>query len=222
MDEIKINKLIRSRRKTICLIVAKDASLVVRAPQTTPNRIIRNFIDKKKRWIIKHQEIAKKRSSEITFKQFVDGEEFLYLGKYYPLKISDREDIFLTDSLEFPRKMLMTARESLIKWYQDKALDLISERVFQYERVVGLRSTSIAITKACRRWGSCGVKNTLNFSWRLILAPLGVIDYVVVHEVVHLSQKDHSKEFWRKVRALIPDFSQYNKWLNKNGHLLTL
>lgn len=222
MNEIRINKLIRSRRKTICLIVTQDASLVVCAPRTAPNQIIKNFINKKRDWIRRHQEIAKKRFSEIPFKKFVDREGFLYLGKYYPLKISDREDIILTDFLEFPGKFLINARENLIRWYRVRALEIISERVSRYERLSGLHSSSITITKAAKRWGSCGTKNSLNFSWRLILAPTEIIDYVVVHEVVHLLQKDHSKKFWEKVSSITPDFRLHNKWLNENGYLLTI
>ena len=78
------------------------------------------------------------------------------------------------------------------------------------------------ITNALKTWGSCSHQGNLNFTWRLIMAPLNVIDYVVVHELIHLDEKNHSRIFWDKVEILIPEYKGYKEWLKKNGHLLKL
>jgi hypothetical protein len=82
--------------------------------------------------------------------------------------------------------------------------------------------TSIRITDARQRWGSCTHKGGLNFSWRLIQAPPKIVDYVVVHELVHISQPDHSKKFWNKVREILPDYERRRKWLRENERLLKI
>ncbi|MCS7122892.1 MAG: M48 family metallopeptidase, partial [Candidatus Micrarchaeota archaeon] len=84
------------------------------------------------------------------------------------------------------------------------------------------RYNRVRITNARRRWGSCSSSNNLNFSWRLIMAPLEVIDYVVVHELVHTRIKNHSKAFWRMVEAVMPDYDRQRRWLRENGHMLKI
>ncbi len=85
-----------------------------------------------------------------------------------------------------------------------------------------LFSFSVKITNAQKRWGSCGPRGTLNFSWRLIMMPVEVIDYLIVHELVHIGQPDHSRLFWTKVRCILPDYKEREKCLKQNDRLLTL
>jgi hypothetical protein len=87
---------------------------------------------------------------------------------------------------------------------------------------LGLVYASLRITSARRRWGSCGPKGTLNFSWRLVMAPPPVIDYVIVHELAHLEIRNHSRLFWERVARWSPDYKQQQAWLKANGRLLSL
>lgn len=223
MTEITIDKLIRSRRKTISLAITPDGRLIVRAPLKTPVDFIRKFVLKKSSWIKKGQETLKERCKKNPPKEFINGETFLFLGKKYPFKVvDDGVDIELKDSLNIPRRLLPDAKDFLIDWYKRQALIKISERVNWYSKMAGLRYKSIRTTKAMKRLGSCGHKGTLNFNWCLILAPLGVIDYVVVHELSHLEHMNHSTKFWDKVKALMPDYEQKKKWLKDNSYLLTI
>jgi predicted metal-dependent hydrolase len=91
-----------------------------------------------------------------------------------------------------------------------------------FSMMTGYAPASIRISDARRRWGSCTYNGGLNFSWRLIQAPLEIVDYVIVHELVHLRQHDHSKKFWDKVEALMPDYERRREWLRKNERLLSL
>jgi predicted metal-dependent hydrolase len=182
---INIDKLIRSRRKTISLVVAQDATLVVRAPLTTPKEYIQDLVFKKRFWIKKKQEILRERYKRNPPKEFVNGEAFLFLGNVYRLKIvDDGVDIELGDSLEIPKRLLPHAKHLLIGWYRKQAHTKIMECVEWYAKLAGLRYESIKITGAEKRLGSCSINGKLNFSWRLMMAPLGIIDYVVVHELV--------------------------------------
>ena len=217
MDEIKIDKIIRSHRKTIALVISQDTELVVRAPIHTPLEYIRNLVDKKRFWINRKQEEIRKRPI-VKPKEFVNGEGFLFLGRSYKLEIVDglQSDIELRDTLQLSRTRLPVAKETLIAWYKERALEKIRERCEWYARLTGYKPTSIKITGAKRRWGSCGPRGTLNFSWRLIMAPLEVVDYVVVHELVHLEEKSHAKKFWNKVKTILHDYEKREKWLKEN------
>ena len=120
------------------------------------------------------------------------------------------------------KEYLPIAKEIFVNWYKERAHEKISERVRMYSSMRGFSYNKINITNAKKRWASCSHKRNLNFSWRLIMAPLPVIDYVVVHELVHLEEKNHSKNFWNKVKMLIPDYQKHKEWLKKNGHLLRI
>ncbi|MDM7987323.1 MAG: M48 family metallopeptidase, partial [Smithella sp.] len=120
------------------------------------------------------------------------------------------------------RNVLFQAKEVFIHWYKEKANEVISERVAWYSDKMGIQVKQIKITSATTRWGSCSSKGTVSFPWRLVMAPVPVIDYVVVHELVHILEKNHGKAFWKKVRAIMPDYQQKIRWLEVNGHILKI
>ena len=224
MGKIEIDKIVRSNRKTVALIVTRDAALVVRAPVFTPMEHIERLVSKKSSWI--RQKIAEviKRPKPLA-KEFVGGERFLYLGKLYELRIvNDASSIIeiKADRLSISKDFLPQARQVIVQWYREEALRIIGERCAWYAKITGYKPVSVKITNAQKRWGSCGPRGTLNFSWRLIMAPVEVIDYLVVHELVHIVQPDHSKLFWAKVRSILPDYKKREKWLKENGGLLAV
>jgi predicted metal-dependent hydrolase len=103
-----------------------------------------------------------------------------------------------------------------------RAYEIISQRVRGYAQKRGFKYNKINITNAQKRWGSCSRQGNLCFTWRLILAPLPIVDSVVVHELTHLEVKNHSKAFWNKVRSLDPKYKEHKNWLKNNGYLLRL
>ncbi len=216
MKDIKVDKIIRSKRKTIALIVTDDATLVVREPMDTTIEYIEELVSKKRCWIKEKKKLAIK-NGVVNKKEFVNGEGFLYLGEIYILKLGDYEKVELMDTLRFPKICLPNAKEVMIEWYKQKAFTKISDRASRYSKITGWKYKSLAITNAQRRWGSCGPRGTINFSWKLIMAPLNVVDYVVVHELVHLTEKNHSVKFWNKVRTVLPDYEKRERWLKENG-----
>lgn len=223
MQTIKIEKIVRSKRKTIALVVTHDATLVVRAPLNTSLEYIEKLVNTKISWVRrKISEIAGRPKQ--TIKEFVNGERFLYLGASYQLCIVDDPgcDILLNDMLCISKGVLPNIREALIAWYKSEALEIITGRCNWYTNLTGYKPVSIKISDAKTRWGSCGTKGTLNFSWRLMMAPLEVIDLVVVHELVHLEHHNHSRLFWGKVKSILPDYETREKWLKENNHFLNI
>jgi predicted metal-dependent hydrolase len=216
MNEIKIDKIIRSKRKTIALVVSADATLVVRAPMIATLEYIKNLVFKERFWINEKKKQVLKNGGPAKNKEFMNGEGFLYLGEIYKLKIENCEAVKLSDYLYFPQKYLNNAPVKMIGWYKQKALEKITERVHRYSQITGWKFSSISVTRAEKRLGSCGPGGSVNFSWKLIMAPVDMIDYVVVHELAHITEKNHSVSFWNKVKTVLPDYKSRQRWLKDN------
>jgi len=216
--------LIRSKRKTYALIVQSDGQLIVRAPLRATRAQIDELVRSKDAWIRRKQDEVRRASPKLPRRRFVDGEAFLYLGQAYPLAILNEQTspLNLCECFTLSGDSRREAGQVFEAWYRRQARRVITERVGWYAARHGLTFTRLRITGARTRWGSCGAKGSLNFAWRLVMAPLRVIDYVVVHELAHLTVRSHSKAFWTRVAAMLPDYREPRLWLKENGHRLTI
>jgi predicted metal-dependent hydrolase len=223
MNPIQINRLIRSKRRTIALIVETDGSLTVRAPNRVAMRDIDSFIEEKSAWIVRTQEKFKSIEA-IPEKKFEDGEMFMYLGVEYPLTLvkPQRPALKFNDGFTLGVTAQKRGMQAFTKWYKEQAFDVISERVKILSTMHGFKPKQVKISSAKTRWGSCSADGTLNFTWRLVMAPLDVVDYVVVHELAHLRVRNHSPRFWKLVESIYPEFKKHRKWLRDHGEKLTL
>ena len=224
VDTIRIDKIIRSRRRTISLEIKPDGSLLVRAPLLATNGQIDKLVRQKEDWILEKKALVHQRSLENPARKFAAGEEFPYLGKSYPLEIVNKQDqaLILRDKFYLAEFASVNAKAVFIDWYKAQAALEIRDRVEIYAQLNGYAFKRFRITIANTRWGSCGPHGSLNFSYRSVMAPIEIIDYVVVHELVHLRIKNHSKTFWGEVQKLMPDYDVRRRWLKENGHRLTL
>jgi len=222
--KLEIDKLIRSKRRSIGLEINDKAELIIRAPRFATNKQIEQAVESRRNWIEQKQKLIRNKYSNYKPKMFVEGEEFLYLWEKYPLSFADDEQLIFQfdEGFILSRKWEIKARPLFIYWYKQEAKRIISSRVKQYAGNYGFNYGEIKITNARKRWGSCTGKNNLNFTWRLVLAPLQIIDSVVIHELVHTKIKNHSKKFWSEVYKIMPEYPLHNKWLKENGHLLNL
>jgi predicted metal-dependent hydrolase len=149
------------------------------------------------------------------------GDTLLFLGENYNVELFEGKDILLESKTIFVPSVV-NSKEVLINWLKKQALTVFTERVERYSSIMGVTALSIKITEAKSRWGSCSVKNNLNFAWRLVLCPLPVIDYVVVHELSHIEYKNHSKKFWIKVRTVLPKYQEEQNWLKANKRVMEI
>lgn len=223
MERVKIHKIIRSRRRTIALVVGADATLTVRAPIQTPMDYIEDLVRRKLGWIKNRMADVEARPS-VRRKRFVNGESFFYFGDPYKLRVVSNAKAPLVFQKEFvlASEYQGEARKLLIDWYKQEARRKIPDRVEWHARRCGMKIGEVKITNAGKRWGSCGKDGSLNFGWKLIMAPLRVLDYVVVHELVHTLERNHSGSFWRKVATMCPSYRSSIEWLKKNEHLLQI
>ena len=232
-------KIIRSRRKTIALIVQGDGSVVVRAPQRVTNRQIAEIVEEKAEWIRSRQEQVQARP-KAEIHQFTSGEQFWYLGSAcrllvtqgrqnrleysgwaFKLTVIPPSHLHLADGkAEKERRALGQAL--FTAWYRQQARQVLEERVSVLAQEHGFSYRRVKITSARTRWGSCSGLGTLSFPWRLVMAPPAVIDYVVVHELVHTLVKGHGSDFWSRVQVLAPEYKQYVRWLKESGAQLEI
>ena len=220
---IKPDRIRRSRRKTIALIMELDGTLEVRAPQRMTDKQIMDFVQSKASWIRKRQAAVQAGPPPHVFQQ---GEEFLYLGTMYPLRhvANQRKAVHFSGAEIYLRVAnVPDAAEKIESWYRDKARQYLMVRLAYYAQRFEFSYKSLRINGARTRWGSCNAqRGSLNFTWRLMMAPPEIVDYVVVHELCHLRHANHSAAFWAEVGKIMPDYKQRRKWLKDNGVKLRL
>jgi len=223
------NLMRSSRRRSIAISVNETGDVSVYAPKFVSEKAIRGFIDEKSQWIVEKVGEAKKKQEIIHRRKYVDGHKFLFLGEKRELKIfeEDRKKA----SIDFdqtrwaislplglsPEEKEEISRKKLIGWYKTQAKEILGGRVFHYSRIIGIEPLDIVVKTQKNLWGSCHYdKKKINLNWQIILAPIEVIDYVIVHELCHIQVPNHSKRYWKKVEKIIPQYRKYRKWLRDN------
>ncbi len=217
-------KIIRSQRKTVAVEITKDGRVLVRAPLRLTLREVSAFVGQNEGWIARKVGRVKAIHAEHAPKRFCEGETFLFLGEACRLRFVDGADYLRKDNGEFllGRELSARAAQFFSTWYRARAREILEDRVAHFTRQMGLTCRFVRLTEARERWGSCNAEGVLNFAWRLVMAPPAVIDYVVVHELTHLVEMNHSRRFWERLERILPDYAQRRKWLKDSEHLLIL
>jgi hypothetical protein len=241
MQQIKLGnqlinyEVIRTNRKTLGIIIDNDKKLIVRSPNNTTETKVEEVLKKKTSWILSKLKEMDKIKPAPKEKEFMSGEKLPYLGRRYRLEVSPAEisksEVKLYQGkfiINYPRKLKENdeqrrkkIRDALIEWYREHAKEKINERVEKYKIKLDVEPNNVVVKKQKKRWGSCSSKGNLNFNWRIILAPMSIVDYLVVHELTHLLHDNHSGEFWATVGSIIPDVKAKREWLKVNGRLLS-
>lgn len=215
-------QVIYSKRKTITITVDRDCSVIVRAPEGADPEKVHALVEAKRLWLYQKLRHPQKYSHIPRHKDFISGASVLYLGQPYRLEIEQSEK----EEIRFVGKFIVAAvsRERASKvfknWYKARAKEIIIPRVRQYVRNVGVHYNKVIISDLKYRWGSCTPKDNLNFNWKLIKAPMFVIDYVIVHELAHFLESNHTSKFWQIVRTQVPQYLKARQWLKEHGEIL--
>jgi predicted metal-dependent hydrolase len=213
-----------AQRKTLEIKIAREGQLVLAVPHDCPMEVIERAVEEKRLWI--YTKLAQK---ELLFtpprpKEYVSGETFYYLGRTYRLLVvktpSDKAIAALR--LEGDRFLLRfdereCADQHFANWYISEGTPWLRRRVELWARRIGIAPPSSDIRELGFRWGSCGRKGNLSFHWRTVLLPPRMIDYLIAHELVHLYEPHHTREFWRILERAMPDFFERKRWLAENG-----
>lgn len=210
-------KLIRSRRKSIAIYVLRGGQVEVRAPISVPKAQITEFVRSKQFWIQRKQREWQELPSPHQI-EFTEGSEHFFLGEKYLLSLtgSDVEDfiIALNPRIHSPEHV----ERALDKWYRTQAQTIFNERHAYWSELLapkGVPPSSLKLRKMRRRWGSCKTNGEITLNTELIKYPLECIDVVIVHELCHLLEFNHSKRFYSLMDRFYPQWNKYDQILKR-------
>jgi predicted metal-dependent hydrolase len=218
-----VAQISRTDRAKSATIKVEGGVVVVIVPRTLTQERIKRLLDDKKLWI--QQKIALHPQTPVTTeKQYVSGEAFSYLGRNYRLKVNEGE---LTPIKLSQGRLTMSApkvaseskliKYALTSWFRRRAELKLREKIIRYSPIVGVETNGYKVKDFQSRWGSCTPSGRVDFNWKIIMAPNRVVDYVVVHELCHLKQHDHSPQYWKLVESIMPDYLESKEWLRVHG-----
>jgi predicted metal-dependent hydrolase len=215
-------QIVYSQRKTITITVERDRSVVVRAPIGVAEEKIHEVVESKKLWLYEKINHVQKYPSHSLRKEFVTGETIMYLGRYYRLEITDDDEPGMRFQNRFyiSRCQRANAAQMLREWYIERAREKVTPKIHYFAESLGVTYNQILISDLKYRWASCTPKNNLNFNWRIIKAPVFVIDYLIVHELAHLLEPNHTPRFWNIIAVQAPRYELAKEWLREHGNLL--
>jgi predicted metal-dependent hydrolase len=226
-DGFTVSVVKSDRRKTTALKI-KDGQVSIHIPKRLPIAIARHFVQQKTPWI--QQKLQQLSQQPLFERHFISGESLFYLGNSFKLQVISAErkttTIKTAQTIEVHGRIEKLSpaaiRGALVTWYKQQAeLYLGSQTAFLANKT-GFSPKSITIKTYKARWGSCAISGDIQYNWKLILAPPNIVDYVIIHELCHLQQHNHSAAFWQLVSRHYPDFKAAQLWLKKNGVLLDL
>ncbi|QZY55929.1 M48 family metallopeptidase [Crassaminicella profunda] len=213
------------KRKTVQIEIDPACRVKVLAPKGTNEEAIVDLVKSKASLILEKLNELRNKHELIKEGNNKNRERLLYLGSEYPVevmidesilkdKISFEQDTFFITVKSSEKKILNKALE---KFYRKKCLKTIQQRVTYYQKHFKVKPKEIKVIASKDKWGSCHSNRNLEFNWTLIMGPIEVIDYIVVHEMCHLMHMNHSKSFWRLVGKILPDYKKRSEWLQYNG-----
>lgn len=212
-------------RKTLEIRIEPPDNIKVKAPMAATEKDILQVVMSKAKWITQKLFEFKDMEYRPRKKEYVNGESFMYLGRNYSLQIlpnSEGKSIkvklyqgkFYIDTYTKDQEKLRQAMEI---WYRQKTLEKVMESINYYQGYFNVKPNSVKVKEQKKRWASCTFNRDLLFNWRCAMAPASVINYIVVHEMCHMVHLNHSKEFWKLVEILMPDYKDRKEWLRNHG-----
>ena len=201
--------LTRSKRKTVALYI-RNGGVEVRAPLKMPVADIDKFVASKEKWIQTKLAQSTERAEQRENFTLAYGDTVTYRGRPYPIIVKDGGQIGFDDERFYlpPDLTPEQVKHACVQIYRMLAKRDLTDKVLSFAKQMNVMPISVKINGATTRWGSCSNKKSLNFSWRLIMADDDVIDYVVVHELAHITEMNHSARFWAIVSGILPDYKE--------------
>lgn len=219
-------EIIRSKRRKTMALAVGNGTVKVRMPARLALHHAERFIEQKQHWI--KAKLA--QNPPIEDRLYRDGETLPFLGNLLTLRISPgngknqvrREDdnLFITSRQKLPSQSAL--KKQVTDWYKQQAGDYLSRRTNELAISSGLRPASVEVKTYKARWGSCTISGKVQLNWKLVMAPTAIIDYVIIHELCHLKQHNHSPAFWQLVGQFDSNFTRHRAWLKGNGQQLQL
>lgn len=185
--------------------------ITLKAPNGTSQEVIKSAVVSKGKWILEKMNEIKASQVTTNIRKYHDEGTFLYLGKEH----------LLHELIEIGEYDEETLKNNLKKFYFSSCKKIIEKRIKIYEEKLKVKSKSIEIIESKRKWGSCNSQKNLTFNYRLAMAPIEVIDYVIIHELCHILHMNHDRSFWRRVGSVMPDYKEKEKYLERHGQSMS-
>jgi len=223
-------KIRRSDRARRARIVVDGDGVEVIVPRRMALRHVEPFVAEKQRWIERTLERYEAARREAPTAVVADGGSVPYLGERLELSVRVEPGRSRPHVARRGERLIVkvahddraTVEDALERWYRKRAREEIAIRLDYATARAGTDWTRLSIRGQRTRWASCSQDGAMSFNWRLLLAPVEILDYVVEHEVAHLEVLDHSNRFWKLLGSRCPDYREHERWLKRNGHTLTL
>ncbi len=220
----------KRRKRTIAFQIDAPAKLRITAPTRTSYASIMKALAQNNAWLARRLRAFQKAPQSARPRRYIDGEIIRYLGHDYRLHIICDTSKTQGCSLK-PRRMAVTIADDMLSekamaeevkleiklWLKKRAKTVLQKRLALWAKKLGLHYKSLSVTGPEKRWGSCSAHNDIRLNWRLVMAPMPLIDYVAVHELCHIAQKNHGPKFWRLVAEAMPDYQDRRKKLRAIG-----
>ncbi len=212
-------------RQTTDIVIERDGVVRVRPPARMTPEQVDETVYSKRMWIYRNLAEWRDLNATRVVREWVNGESFLYLGSSYRLLLVDSQDepLKLKDGrFQLLRSVVETqgrdgAQRAFEQYFQAKGLPRIAARVAHYASRVGVAPGKVQVKELGYRWATCLANGDVHFHWKCLMAPLTVIDYIVVHELCHLRHRDHSDAFWNEVDKVMPNYRERKEWLRRRG-----
>lgn len=218
IDNLEFEVRRSHRRKTLGLTVDRSGELVVHSPAAVNEDDLRNWVEKKRLWVYQKLLSKEEHRHGIHSLEMVSGESIAYLGQNYRLKIVKKQSVPLRFDGQWFSLRERDRREApkyFQGWYQDKGIEWLNDRVLYWAPRASVSVSKIVVSDLGFRWGSCGKTGILRFNWRLFQLPVRLVDYVIVHELIHLHEHNHTTEFWRTLGRVLPDWKERKEELSQ-------
>jgi len=221
-------EVIRTGRRKTATVKVKEGKVFVVVPKTLPDSHVRALIEKKSRWI-REKLLLQNKAVPVSPRAYVSGGCFRYLGRNYRLAVEagkpaavklkqGRLRVRLSGGCNDPDKV----KAALTDWYKRHAQRKLREKKESYAGIIGVAQAAVVIRTFKSRWGSCDNRGLVQYNWKIIIAPDRIVDYLVVHELCHLQQHNHSPAFWKCVQRVFPDYQECKDWLKLYGSSLEI
>ncbi|MDI3257539.1 MAG: SprT family zinc-dependent metalloprotease [Kyrpidia sp.] len=234
-QSVKYTLFYRPNKHRLTVRVTWDPQVTVSAPQGLPLSVIEEFLHHKSGWILRKLAEFRQLRESMPKKTFSPGDIFYFLGNPYPLKIAevpetaagalqlDNDHFFATIPGSWSPEVRRERLSRLFQqWYRRAGYEWALRRIAVYARQLRCFPDKVAVRDQKTRWGSCSSQGAIYLNWRVFIAPLDVVDYVIVHELAHLRHFDHSPDFWRLVESVLPHYADAKTWLRRYGLTLDL
>lgn len=217
-----------NRAKNISLKISMEKGLEVVVPVNYPTSHVETLLRDKEKWILQKLSLISQRAQQKKENSLVEKQAVSFLGKSYPLVLVLQQGYPEVELIEdriivmLPQDHQDKVVQILESWLRYQAKEIIMQRLEFAAKGLGVHYKQVFIKDQKTRWGSCSSQGNLNFNYRLVMAPLPVIDYLVAHEAAHLIEMNHSRKFWALVERICPNYRVQRKWLKEHGTELTL